>query len=76
MVRPLADRLLEDNTLIIALALTLRLNAIIANGSLLTALDASFPASQAARLGPLPHFGIRSRGRAVYRRPHISSTRW
>lgn len=58
MVGPVSHGRLEDNSLVIALALAFRLDAVAAGRPLLTALYATFSTSEAARLGPLPHLGI------------------
>lgn len=44
-------RRFEDNALAVALAVSFRLDAILANRSLLAALDATFTTRQASRLG-------------------------
>ena len=58
MIRPVANGRFKDNSLVIALALAFRLDAVGAGRSLLTALYATFSAREAAGLGPLPHLGI------------------
>jgi hypothetical protein len=58
VIWPVLDRSLEDDSLIVAFALTLRLDAIAAGRTLLSTLDAAFSACETASLGPLPHLGI------------------
>jgi hypothetical protein len=59
VVWPVLDGRLEDYSLVVAFALTFRLDTIAAGGTLLSALDAAFPARKTASLGSLPHLGIR-----------------
>jgi hypothetical protein len=58
MVWPVFDGSLEDYSLVVALALTLRLDAVAAGGTLLSTLDAAFSTSETASLGSLPHLGV------------------
>lgn len=55
------NRRLEYSALIIALALAIGLNAIVARRALFSALDASLSTSQTACLCPLPMFRFRFR---------------
>lgn len=57
MVRPVLDRRFEDDALVVAFALTLRLDAVGASRTFFTALDASFPTGKTSRLGSLSHLG-------------------
>lgn len=57
MIRPVSNGGFEDNSLVVALALPLRLDAVATCRALLTALYAAFSTCEAAGLGPLPHLG-------------------
>lgn len=57
MVRPVLDGCLEDDTLVVAFALALRLDAVGTSRALFAALDATFSACQTSRLRSLPHLG-------------------
>jgi len=65
MVGPVSDGRLEDNALVVALTLTLRLDAVRTGRPLLTALDPPLAAGEAAGLGPLPRLGSR-RARGIW----------
>ena len=58
MIRPVFDGGLEDDSLVVAFAITLRFDTVAACRTLFTALDATFSAGEAPRLGSLPHLGI------------------
>jgi hypothetical protein len=58
MVGPVPDGRLEDDTLIVAFALPLGLDAVSARRPLFSTLDASLSTGQAARLRSLPHLGV------------------
>jgi hypothetical protein len=58
VVWPVFDGSLEDYSLVVAFALTLRLDAVVAGGALLSALDAAFSTRKTASLGTLPHLGV------------------
>ena len=60
MIWPVLDGGLEDDSLVVAFALALRLDAIGTCRTLFTALDAAFSAGEAPSLGPLSH--LRARG--------------
>jgi hypothetical protein len=73
VVWPVLDRSLEDDSLIVALTLPLRLDAVGASRTLFTTFDATLPTCEAASLGPLSHLRV---GRAAWEitgRGHITS---
>jgi hypothetical protein len=55
VVWPVTDGRLEDDALVVALALAFRFDAVAAGWSFFAALDAAFAACQAASLGPFSH---------------------
>jgi hypothetical protein len=55
---------LEDDALVVSLAMPLRLDAVSADGSFLAAFDTALSAGQASRFGPLAQSGVGGRGRA------------
>jgi hypothetical protein len=59
VVWPVLDGSLEDYLLVIALTLTIRLNAVAAGRTLVSAFDAAFPARKTASLRSPPYLGIR-----------------
>lgn len=65
VIGPVANGSLKNYSLIVALALTLGLDAIGTGGTLFTALDAAFATRQAAGLCPFAHLGSGCRNRAV-----------
>ena len=65
MPRPVPNRGLEHDTLIIALALALGLDTVVARRTFFSALDAALSTCEAACLGPLPHLGVRRRASAI-----------
>ena len=58
MIRPISNRGLEDNSLVVALTLSFGLDAVGTGWSLLATLDTSLPAGQAPSLGPFPHLWV------------------
>lgn len=58
MVWPISNGRLEDDALVVALALSFRLDTVGTGRSFFTTLDTSLSACQAAGLGPLPHLWI------------------
>lgn len=57
VIGPVTNRRLEDYSLIVALTLTLGLDAVGTGGTLFTALNATPATCQAACLGPLAQLG-------------------
>ena len=55
VVWPVTNGRFEDYSLVVALALTLGLDAVATSWSLLTTLDTAFAAGQASSLGSLAH---------------------
>jgi hypothetical protein len=58
VVWPVPDGRLEDDALVIALALALGFDAVGAGWPLLATLYATFATSEAPSLRPLPHLGV------------------
>ena len=58
MVWPVPYWWFEDDSLVVAFALTFGLDAVGASRSLLTTLYAAFPAGETSGLGHLPHLGV------------------
>lgn len=58
VIWPVSNRGLENDALVVALALALGLDAVGASRSFFATLDAAFAACEAARLGSLSHLGI------------------
>jgi len=56
MIWPVPHRRLEDDSLIVALALAFGLDAVCAGGSLFATLYSTFAAGETASLGSFPHF--------------------
>lgn len=65
MVRPVPERRLEDDALIVPFTLSFGLDTVATRRPLLAALDAPFPTREAAGLCPLPHLGVRRGARAI-----------
>jgi hypothetical protein len=59
MIRPVLHGSFEHNSLVVAFALPLRLDAVPASRSFLPTLNAAFPTCEAAGLGTFPHFRAR-----------------
>ena len=64
VVRPVPYGWFENNSLVVALALAFRFDAIATGRSFLPTLDTAFSACQTASLGPLPQFRIYGGSRA------------
>jgi hypothetical protein len=58
MIWPVLDGSLEDDSLVVAFTLPLRLDAVGAGRTLLAAFDATLSTCEAAGLGPLSHLGV------------------
>lgn len=63
MIWPISNWGFEDDSLVVALALTFGFDAIGAGRSLLTTLYAAFSTGETSSLGPLPHLGVGCRTR-------------
>lgn len=61
VIRPVANRWFEDDSLVVALALAFGLDAVVASRSLFTTLYAAFSAGETSGFGPLSHLGVGSR---------------
>jgi hypothetical protein len=58
MIWPVSHWWFEDDSLVVALALTFGLDAVGASRSLLTTLYAALPTGKTPSLGPLSHLGV------------------
>lgn len=76
VVRPVFNRGLEYDPLVVALTLTLRLDAVGASRAFFSAFDASLSTGKAAGLCPLTHLAARRCTREVASRRNVAGATW